>query len=500
MAIQLADGTGNPVFADVVLQAQLLSTLNAAVSLQLRGQASACFYVAGIAGPPTLSFEGSIDGANFFAVNAYPLAGGAAVTTITGNGGWSVNCAGMYIVRLRISTLNGGFATVSGIASQGVGVQPIAVAGTLTDNITQWASTNLGIPTNFGTTPGAVVAASVNSSVFIGTTVAVAAAAGIQKVGISGNAGASVDAVSGAAVPANALMVAGGSVAGGTNLTVLTVKAASTAAAATDTSLVVQALVGNAVMSTAAAGVQKVGIVGNTGATLDAASGSAAPTNGQLVGGGSVAGGTNFTALTVKAASTAAAATDTSLVVQPLVGNNVQRTNQTTTAAGVVDVNLVGSLGVTNSATNGSFVRATDNTTAVTAAIAALGTAPTGTAVEAVNNVALPNASAGAACTLFQNSAVTTAVVVKASAGNVYGCIVSGGTSGQFLQFINASSAPTLGTAAVVSFPIPASGQILIPSGALAMFNNATGISVGISTTYNGAVAGASTAVVVLYK
>jgi hypothetical protein len=182
------------------------------------------------------------------------------------------------------------------------------------------------------------------------------------------------------------------------------------------------------------------------------------------------------------------------------VGTTLARTNQTTTATGVVDVNIVGSLGVTNSATNGSFVRLTDNTTALTAAISALGTAPTGTSVQAVNSVALPSAAAGAACTLFQNSAVTTAQVVKASAGNIYGFMVNGGTSGNFLQFMNTAAGPALGTNAVFSIQIPAAGVILVPVNAIAMANNTTGISVGISTTYNGAVAGTAASVIVLYK
>jgi len=37
-------------------------------------------------------------------------------------------------------------------------------------NVNQWAGTTLGTPTNFGTTPGAVVAGSVNASLFAGTT------------------------------------------------------------------------------------------------------------------------------------------------------------------------------------------------------------------------------------------------------------------------------------------------------------------------------------------
>lgn len=72
-----------------------------------------------------------------------------------------------------------------------------------------WAGTTLGAPANFGTTPGAVTAGSVNASTFIGTVAAVAAASGVQKVGISGNSGVSLDAATGAAPPANALLLAG---------------------------------------------------------------------------------------------------------------------------------------------------------------------------------------------------------------------------------------------------------------------------------------------------
>jgi hypothetical protein len=182
------------------------------------------------------------------------------------------------------------------------------------------------------------------------------------------------------------------------------------------------------------------------------------------------------------------------------MGTTLARTNQTTTAAGVQDVNIVGSLGVTMSATKGLFTVLTDNTTAVAAAVSALGTAPTGTAVMAVNAVHLPSSVAGAALSLFQNSAVTTAVVAKASTGNLYGCLVNGGTSGNFLQFINASATPTLGTAAVFSIQIPASGIISIPPGMFPMSAFATGLSVGISTTYNGASAGTAAAVVLFYK
>lgn len=47
------------------------------------------------------------------------------------------------------------------------------------------------------------------------------------------------------------------------------------------------------------------------------------------------------------------------------IGGTAVRSNQTTTAAGVLDVNIVGSLGVTNSVSNATFMAITDNTTKV---------------------------------------------------------------------------------------------------------------------------------------
>lgn len=44
------------------------------------------------------------------------------------------------------------------------------LTGTSAVNMTQWATTSLGTPTNFGTTPGAVIAGSVNASIMSGTT------------------------------------------------------------------------------------------------------------------------------------------------------------------------------------------------------------------------------------------------------------------------------------------------------------------------------------------
>ena len=67
----------------------------------------------------------------------------------------------------------------------------------------------MGAMANFGTSPTGVKALNANASLFIGTTVASAAASGVQLVGIEGHAGGVFDAATGAAVPANAIMVGG---------------------------------------------------------------------------------------------------------------------------------------------------------------------------------------------------------------------------------------------------------------------------------------------------
>lgn len=206
---QFYDANGNPAFTDVVTQNASLNVNGATSVTQLRGQSVIGIQLTGT-WTATIQFEATIDGTNFFALLAYPTAGGAPVTSTAANGQWVAECAGYYQVRLRVSAFAAGPALASSIASQGGDIpNAISTTGSVREDLISVAGTALGTPVAFGTSPGAVVAESVNSSAFIGTTAAVAAAAGIQKVGISGNAGASVDAVAGAAAPANVLYIAG---------------------------------------------------------------------------------------------------------------------------------------------------------------------------------------------------------------------------------------------------------------------------------------------------
>jgi hypothetical protein len=198
-------------------------------------------------------------------------------------------------------------------------------------------------------------------------------------------------------------------------------------------------------------------------------------------------------------------------------GNALTSNSSTYTSKFALDVNLLGVAGSLFSATNPLFTRPTDGTTAISNCVSAYGTAPTGTECEGVNAIITsslvafnvtptPNAASAFATLVSSQSALTTAVVVKASAGNVYGAfVVNASASTCYLEFMNASSAPTLGTAAIFSIPIPGSGTnggvINIPSGAMAMANFSTGISVGLATAYNGASAcGSAGTATVFYK
>jgi hypothetical protein len=254
---------------------------------------------------------------------------------------------------------------VQGVAS-GTTVPIFCTAANCPVNVSQWGGTALGTPTNFGTTPGAVIAESVNASLFSGTTA--------------------------------------------------------------------------------------LGTPNTFGTT--APTGNALGTNAAL-----------------------------------FLGTTLARTNQTTTAAGVVDVNIVGYLGATASKTNAQHVAIADDTNVITAAVSALGTAPTGTEVMAVNSVNLPSTAAGASLSTKTVTTVTTGQNIKASAGNLYGVFaLSGVATTCWIQFLNSASGGTLGTAVIFSVPLPASTTqpIWIQPGNFALANFTSGIAVGVSTTATG--------------
>jgi len=87
-----------------------------------------------------------------------------------------------------------------------------------------------------------------------------------------------------------------------------------------------------------------------------------------------------------------------------------------------------------------------------------------------------------------------TSQLIKSSAGNVYGwSLYNGNSSVCYLQFYNATSAPTCGTSVTWRFPLPASStSTVVPP--YALYNHTTGIGFCAGTTATGATA-CSTAV-----
>jgi hypothetical protein len=200
-------------------------------------------------------------------------------------------------------------------------------------------------------------------------------------------------------------------------------------------------------------------------------------------------------------------------------GSGNALTSNSSTQGRSLDFNLVSVLGATHSKTNPLFGNISDGTNSLTADISAYGTAPTGTEALGVNAfitntvpvsygsgtfTVSPTAitTSGIAIANASESSLTAAVVVKASAGNLFGFqITNGSASVCYVEFINASSAPSLGTNAVFSFAVPASGTLTLPPGTFALNQFSTGISVGMATAYNGSSAcGTAATGVIFYK
>lgn len=130
--------------------------------------------------------------------------------------------------------------------------------------------------------------------------------------------------------------------------------------------------------------------------------------------------------------------------------------------------------------------------------ITASWTGGAGVSVRAVTKISTaapaiaPGAAAITALSTSTKAALTTAVVVKASSGNLYGAYaLNGAASTCWLQFLNASASPALGTSVILAVPLPASATqpVYIVPTEIALANFTTGISVGIATTAAGSTA-----------
>ena len=197
MTAQIGDAAANPVFTDVLSQGTSLGSLNAQSLVQLRGQATVMVQVTAI-GTLTLSFEATVDGTNFFAINMFPVLGGISVTSTTTNGQWVAVISGAYQFRTRASLWTSGSALVSSNAAQGTNEQQVQ-SGTAQGI----ASAGLvGQLIQGNVTTAAPTYTTGNSNPLSLTTT------GAVRSAVTGNAGAALDGAIGAAPPANALQVA----------------------------------------------------------------------------------------------------------------------------------------------------------------------------------------------------------------------------------------------------------------------------------------------------
>lgn len=131
------DGVTNETTTDARTVSAVLGSLNAEVVMDLNGAAVAQYDIRTAAGALTLSFEGTVDGTNYFALPAFAqnqlLAAatlseqyiGDLVIATTQSGFYTVGVTGIRRVRVRVSAYTSGNVTV---ASRATGADAIIVA------------------------------------------------------------------------------------------------------------------------------------------------------------------------------------------------------------------------------------------------------------------------------------------------------------------------------------------------------------------------------------
>jgi hypothetical protein len=104
--------------SQTVLQNAAGGTANGS-SLDVAGLSSCVIQLSGTF-VATVTFEGTVDGTNWIAMQFIPLSTGTAATTATTTGLYAANVAGLTQVRARVSAYTSGNITATGIASGAV--------------------------------------------------------------------------------------------------------------------------------------------------------------------------------------------------------------------------------------------------------------------------------------------------------------------------------------------------------------------------------------------
>lgn len=95
-----------------LLQASLVAA-NDALNIGVMGQGGVGIQLTGT-WSGTVSFEASIDGATYVALNMVPSNSATPASSATANGAWTANVAGFTTVRARFSTATSGTVCASG--------------------------------------------------------------------------------------------------------------------------------------------------------------------------------------------------------------------------------------------------------------------------------------------------------------------------------------------------------------------------------------------------
>jgi len=232
----LTDSTGillaNIASSSVINNGVITTTQNVAVNCQYAATLKFIISNTGVsAWTGTLVFESTVDNTTWLALSVINLATGLAVTSTTGNGSFAIVNNGYVSVRVRGNTVTANSATI--VIDQIIGTQPVTVSGTASVAVVS------ALPTGANTIGAVTISGT--PTVTVGSALPTGANT-IGSVTISGTPTVTV----GSALPTGANTIGAVTQSGtwtnrltdGTNTAAI--KAASSGAVATDTSLVVQ--------------------------------------------------------------------------------------------------------------------------------------------------------------------------------------------------------------------------------------------------------------------
>lgn len=139
----------NPTYIPTAAGSEINLTAAGTYVFQSNGLAAATVRITGSRAALSATIQGTNDGTNWTTLQAIPVGGGPAVTTITANGFWTVNVAGFTQARVNVATLTTGNARIQMAGTTGPGSvyvlntpAPATAGGAAVSKVISTASTN----------------------------------------------------------------------------------------------------------------------------------------------------------------------------------------------------------------------------------------------------------------------------------------------------------------------------------------------------------------------